>query len=320
MADTRPGMTVIAVEEHYARPADLEGRGGLPPDVAERLCDLGEGRIADMDAAGVDLQVLSLTAPGAQGFPAGAAASMAHDENDRLAEAIGRHRNRLAAFAALPTADPAAAARELDRTVTRHGFKGALVNGQTEGRFLDDQRFWPVLEAAEALEVPLYVHPAPPPAPVAEAYFGGFSPYVGFTLSTSAWGWHVETGLHVLRLVLAGVFDRFPGLQVVVGHLGEALPFMLARTSNRLPPEATGLQRTVEEYVQEHVHLSISGFFSVTPFLNAMLEMGSDRLLFSVDHPFSLSRQGCAFLDALPVSAADREKIAHGNAERLLGL
>lgn len=313
-------MKVIAIEEHYARRADLEGRGGLPPEVAERLCDLGEGRIAEMDAAGIDVQVVSLTAPGAQAFPAADAASMASEENDRLADAIGRHPGRLAAFAALPTADPAAAARELERTVTRHGFKGGLVNGQTDGCFLDDRRFWPILEAAEAVEVPLYVHPAPPPAVVAEAYYGGFSPFVGFTLSTSAWGWHVETGVHVLRLVLAGVFDRFPRLQVVVGHLGEALPFMLARTSNRLPPEATGLQRTVQEYVREHLHLSISGFFSVSPFLNAMLEMGADRLLFSVDHPFSQNQEGRAFLDSLPVSPADREKIAHGNAERLLHL
>ncbi|MBO0702015.1 MAG: amidohydrolase, partial [Candidatus Dormibacteraeota bacterium] len=225
-----------------------------------------------------------------------------------------------AAFAALPTADPPAAATELERTVSRHGFKGGIVNGHTEGRYLDDRRFWPVLEAAEALGVPIYLHPATPPAPVVEACYAGFSPFVSFTLSNSAWGWHVDTGLHVLRLVLAGAFDRFPRLQLVVGHLGEALPFMLARTSNRLPPEATGLPRTIEEYVREHVHLSISGFFTVPPFLNALLELGADRLLFSVDHPFSPNGEGRAFLDALPISRADREKIAHGNAERLLRL
>jgi predicted TIM-barrel fold metal-dependent hydrolase len=313
-------MRVIAIEEHYARKADLEGRGGLPPDVAAQLCDLGEGRIAAMDAAGIDLQVLSLTAPGAQAFPAADAASMARDANDQLAEAVGRHPDRLAAFAALPTADPAAASVELERTVGRHGFKGGMVNGQTEGRFLDDRRFWPIPEAAEALGVPIYLHPAPPPAPVADAYYAGFSPFVSFTFSTSAWGWHVETAVHVLRMVLAGVFDRFPRLQVVVGHLGEALPFMLARTSNRLPPQETGLPRHVQEYVREHVHLSISGFFFVPPFLNTLLEFGVDRLLFSVDHPFSSNREGRAFLDSLPISPADREKIAHGNAERLLRL
>ena len=195
-----------------------------------------------------------------------------------------------------------------------------MVCGHTEGRFIDDRRFWPILEVAEGLGAPIYLHPAPPPAVVAEAYYAGFSPSVSSTLSTSAWGWHVETGLHLLRLVLAGAFDRFPQLQVVVGHLGEALPFMLARTGNRLPPAATGLPRTIEEYLRSHVHLSISGFFSVPPFLNAMLEFGVDRLLFSVDHPLSSNHEGRAFLDALPISPADREKIAHGNAERLLGL
>jgi hypothetical protein len=311
-------MRVIAIEEHYA--STVDERGALPPDVRQRLCELGDDRIADMDAAGIDVQVLSLTAPGAQGFPVADAAARAREENDRLADAVARHPDRLAAFAALPTTDPAAAARELERTVRRLGFKGALVNGLAEGGFLDDRRYWPILESAEALRVPIYLHPAPPPAAVSEAYYSGFAPYVGFTLATSAWGWHIETGLHVLRLVLAGVFDRFPGLQVVVGHLGEALPFMLTRTSDRLPPEATGLRDTVEEYIRAHVHLTTSGFFSVPPFLNALLEVGAERILFSVDYPFSANRDGRAFLDALPVSRADRERIAHGNAEHLLGL
>jgi predicted TIM-barrel fold metal-dependent hydrolase len=311
-------MRVIAVEEHYVRGVD--GPGGPPPELAARLRELGDARIAEMDEAGIDVQVLSLSVPGAQAFPAAEAAAMARDENDYLAEAVGRHPDRLAAFAALPTTDPDAAAVELERTVRRLGFKGAMINGLTEGRFLDDQRFWPVLECAEALGVPVYLHPAPPPTAVSEAYYGGFSPGVSFTLGTSAWGWHVETGLHVLRLVLAGVFDRFPGLQVVVGHLGEALPFMLTRTGDRLPRELTGLRRTIEEYLREHVYLSTSGFFSVPPFLNALLEVGADRILFSVDHPYSANRDGRAFLDSLPVSEADREKIAHGNAERLLAL
>lgn len=315
----RREMRVIAVEEHYAN-ADLGGRKGLAGEVAAKLTDLGEGRIAEMDAAGIDVQVLSLLAPGAQAFPAADAAARARVENDRLAEAVGRHPDRLAAFAALPTADPQAAAIELERTVSGHGFKGGIVHGQTEGLFLDDRRFWPILEAAEGLGVPIYLHPAPPTAAITEAYYAGFSPSVTSALSTGAWGWHIETGLHVLRLLLAGAFDRFPRLQVVVGHLGEALPFMLTRTSNRLPPAVTGLPRTVSEYLRDHVHLSIGGFFSVSPFLNAMLEFGADRILFSVDHPFSSNQEGRRFLDALPISSADREKIAHRNAERLLRL
>ncbi|MBO0683853.1 MAG: amidohydrolase [Candidatus Dormibacteraeota bacterium] len=312
-------MRVIAVEEHYAN-ADLGGRRGLAAEVAAKLTDLGEGRIAEMDAAGIDVQVLSLLAPGAQAFGAADAAARAREDNDRLAGAVSRHPDRLAAFASLPTADPRAAAVELERTVNGHGFKGGIVHGQTEGRFLDDRRFWPILEAAEQLRVPIYLHPAPPPATVIETYYAGFAPAVSSNLSTGAWGWHIETGLHVLRLVLAGAFDRFPRLQIVVGHLGEALPFMLARTGNRLSPAVTGLPRTVQEYLRDHVHLSLGGFFSVSPFLNAMLEFGADRILFSVDHPLSSNQEGRAFLDAVPISPADREKIAHRNAERLLRL
>jgi predicted TIM-barrel fold metal-dependent hydrolase len=311
-------MRVIAIEEHYAR--GPVGLGALPPDVQRNACDLGDARIADMDAAGIDVQVLSLTAPGAQGFPAADAVALAREENDWLAEAVSRHPDRLAAFAALPAADPAAAASELEHSVRRHGFKGALVNGMIEGRFLDDHRFWPIFECAEALRVPVYLHPGIPPPSIMGTYYADLAPAVGFTLATSAWGWHIETGLHVLRLVVAGVFDRFPGLQILVGHLGEALPFMLTRTGNRLPRELTGLPRTIEEYVREHVHLTTSGFFSVPPLLNALLEVGADRILFSVDYPFSTNGDGRAFLDSMPVSQADREKIAHANAESLLRL
>ena len=317
-------VRIVAIEEHFAWESGAPGvrLSGLQRTEAldARLRDLGEARIADMDAAGVDVQVVSQTQPGAQGYAGAGAAARAREENDRLAEAVGRHPDRLAAFAALPTADPVAAADELERTVGELGFKGALVNGHTEGRFLDDARFWPILERAEALDVPLYLHPAPPRSAVVDAYFAGFAPQVSAVLATSAWGWHVETGLHVLRLALAGVFDRFPRLQVVVGHLGEALPFMLARASTVLPPAATGLERTLAEYVRENVHLTTSGFFSVPPLLNALLEVGADRILFAVDYPFSANESGVAFLEALPVSAADRAKIAHGNAERLLRL
>src|SRR5262249_42480165 len=158
-------------------------------------------------------------------------------------------------------ADPAAAATELERAVRELGFKGAMVNGHTGGRFLDDRSFWPILECAAALGVPVYLHPAPPPEPVAPAYFGGLPPAVGGALATSAWGWHVETGLHVLRIIAAGVLDRLPSLQLIVGHMGEALPFMLARTDAVLPRSVTGLERTVAEYVRENVHVTTSGFF-----------------------------------------------------------
>jgi len=315
-------MGIIAIEEHYASPRPEAGgpRRPVPADVRDRMLDLGDGRIADMDAAGIEMQVLSLSAAGVGQLAPAAAVAFLREENDRLAEAVARRPDRLAAFATLPMADPAAAAKELERTVGELGFKGAMVNGHTGGRFLDDPSFRPVLECAAALDVPIYLHPAPPPEPVARAYFGGLPPAVGGALATAAWGWHVETGLHVLRVIAAGVFDRLPGLQLVVGHMGEALPFMLARTTAALPRAVTGLERSIAEYVRENVHLTTSGFFTVPPFLTALLEVGADRIMLSVDYPFSDNRQGRAFLDALPVSPADKERIARGNAARLLRL
>jgi predicted TIM-barrel fold metal-dependent hydrolase len=311
-------VRVIAVEEHFlnARVVDAPYR----EDIKQKLLDVGERRIADMDAAGIDVQVVSHASPGAQSLDPAEAVALVREENDWLAEQVGRHPDRLAAFAALPSADPRAAAGELERAVRQLGLKGAVINGPTGGRFLDDQLFWPILECAESLEVPIYVHPAPPMAAVAEAYYGGFSPQVSAALATNAWGWHIETGVHLLRLILAGVFDRFPKLQVVAGHLGEALPFMLRRATGLLAQAVTGLQRPLPEYFCENLHLTTSGFFSVPPFLNVLLEVGADRIMFAVDYPFSPNERGQAFLETMPVSPADKEKIAHGNAERLLRL
>jgi predicted TIM-barrel fold metal-dependent hydrolase len=322
-------MRVIAVEEHYQSERILRARGGgsgsdAPRQLDERivkgLLDLEERRISEMDAAGIDVQLVSLTTPGAQQLGVADAVAVVREENDRLADAVRRHPDRLAALASLPTSAPDAAADELERSVGQLGFKGAVINGTTDGRFIDDRSFWPILERAAALRVPLYLHPAPPPAPVMDAYYRGFSAEVGRVLSTSGWGWHIEAGLHVLRMILAGVFDRFPDLQVATGHLGEALPFMMGRSTVALAPELTKLQRPVAEYIRGNVSFAISGFFFLTPFLSALLEVGADRILFAVDYPYADNRAGRAFLDSLPVSTADREKIAHGNAERLFGI
>jgi predicted TIM-barrel fold metal-dependent hydrolase len=316
-------MRIIAVEEHYGSRRIVEAIGVPVRAAAElegKLTDLGEGRIADMDAAGIDLQLLSLNSPGAQALTSAEAVPLVREENDRLAEAVRARPDRLAALASLPTADPEAAADELARAVRELGFRGGIVNGHTGGRFLDDRAFWPLLERAQALDVPLYLHPAPPPPAVVEVYYRGLDPEVGGALATSGWGWHVETGLQVLRLILSGAFDRFPRLQLVIGHMGEALPFMLARIDERLAPELTRLERPVSAYVRENLHLTTSGFFTFPPLLDALLEVGPERILFAVDYPFSPNQRGRAFLDSIPVSPADREKIAHRNAERLFRL
>jgi predicted TIM-barrel fold metal-dependent hydrolase len=331
-------MRTITLEEHYATPAFMEGPGRDlkaqadtardHPQVAagyakliEQLCDLDEGRIADMDAAGIDVQVLSLTFPGVEQLDAGEAVAFARETNDLLAEAVRRHPSRLAGFAALPTADPEAAADELERMVREHGFKGALINGHTRGRYLDDSFFWPILERAEALGVPIYLHPAPPPRTVIEAsYAGNYAPEVTALLSTAAWGWHMETATHVLRIVLSGAFDRYSGLQLVVGHMGETLPFMLPRLEMALPVEATELNRPVGDYLRENVHYTFGGFNWTQAFLDLLLQVGAEKVMFSTDHPYASMLEAHAFLDGLPVSPADKERIAHGNAEHLLRL
>jgi predicted TIM-barrel fold metal-dependent hydrolase len=221
----------------------------------------------------------------------------------------------------LPTAAPDTAADELERTVRAYGFKGAMINGHIQGRYLDDPFFWPILERAAALQMPLYLHPTPPPQPViAASYTGHFAPEVTTGLATAAWGWHIETATHVLRLILSGAFDRYPGLQLIIGHLGETLPFMLPRLDLGLPVQVTKLQRPLGAYLRENVHYTVSGFNYLPAFLDLLLQVGVDRIMFSADYPYSSMEQARTFLQQLPVSPADKEQIAHGNAERLLHL
>ena len=324
---------IITLEEHFATPAFMDGPGralkeraqGAQPNgfrgIPELLCDLEEQRIANMDAAGIDIQVLSITAPGTEQLDAAEALILSRETNDLLARAIQRHPERLAGFATLPTPAPESAADELERVVRSYGFKGAVINGHARGRYLDDPFFWPILERAAALHVPLYLHPTQPPRAVVEAsYTGNFSPEVAFALANSSWGWHIETAIHVLRLILSGAFDHYPALQVIIGHLGEGLPFMMPRLERTLPQELTKLARPLGSYLRENLHYTFSGFNFLPPFFDLFLEVGVNRILFSADYPYASMAQARSFLDQLPVSPADREQIAHGNAERLLKL
>ncbi len=321
-------MKTITLEEHYATPGFLNGpgrdfvqratsAGNRMKEILARVRDVGEARIAEMDAAGIDVQVLSLNSPGVEQLAGDDASVLAREANDFVIDAVKRHPKRFAGFAALPIAEPLKAVDELERAVGEYGFKGALINGHHRGRYLDDPFFAPILERAEALDVPIYVHPTQPPPAVVEASYSGFSPEVSFMFANAGWGWHIETGVHVLRMVLGGVFQRFPKLQVIVGHMGEALPFMLSRT-DIMAPEMTGLQRPISAYLRENVHYTFSGFNFTATFLDLLLQVGVDRIMFSADYPYGSMAQARAFLDRLPVSTADRERIAHGNAERLL--
>ena len=324
-------MRTITLEEHFGSPAFLAGpgkefterlknSGARGARIYEQLQDIGDKRIADMDAAGIDMQVLSLNAPGVEQAEAGEQISVARESNDLLAEAVKKNPKRFAGLAALPIAASEKAAAELERMVRQHGFQGTLINGHTRGRYLDDKFFWPILERAEALNVPIYLHPTIPPKAVVEASYGGFSPVVTGVLASAGWGWHIETSVHLIRMILGGVFDRYPKLQIVIGHLGEGIPFMLPRLNKNLSTEVTKLKRPVGDYLRENVHYTFGGFNFPATFLNLLLEVGVGRIMFSVDYPYGSMVEARAFLEQLPVSSADRERIAHGNAEKLFGL
>jgi predicted TIM-barrel fold metal-dependent hydrolase len=323
-------MRTIALEEHFWTPelAAAPGTGILAraggAELDENLRDLSAKRLADMDSAGIDMQVVSHVQPGAQGIhPERDGVALSARLNDHLSQAVSRHPDRLAGFAALPTGSPAAAADELERAVGDLGFVGGLVNSTlgTDGAFLDDPRFDVLLSRFETLGVPLYLHPAPIPAAVSDVLFAGLRPPVAAALATNSWGWHAEAGLHALRLVMAGVFDRHPGLRLIIGHGGEMIPFMLARIDDMMPPPSvTGLAGLPSEYFLRNVWVTTSGLFSLPPVLCAIQVLGVDRVLFSVDYPFGANAAGRAMLDALPLSPADKAKVASGNAERLLGL
>jgi predicted TIM-barrel fold metal-dependent hydrolase len=240
--------------------------------------------------------------------------------NDRLAAAVRAHPDRFAGFATLPTADPRAAADELERAVHDLGLIGALVNSTlgSNGAFLDDARFAPLLERLERLDVPLYLHPAPPSAALREALYHGLPLAVAGRLATGAWGWHAEAGLHVLRMIATGVFDRHPGVRMIVGHCGEMVPFMLDRIDAMLRPDSIALKPS--DCFRRNIWVTTSGLFSLPPVLCTVQVLGVDRVLFSVDYPFGDNAAGRALLDTLPLAPADKAKIAGGNAERVLGL
>ncbi|BBY08437.1 amidohydrolase family protein [Mycobacterium noviomagense] len=347
-------MKVIAFEEHYKLPAISDehekdpitsgtallkqaGYGGTgsqgewPPGIN----DLGGGRIAAMDAAGVDVQILSHSVPGPETLEPSVAVQLSAQANDAVAAAVTEHPDRFRGFATLPMRDPTAAARELERVVREHGFVGALINGHVKGRYLDDAFFWPVFECAERLGVPVYLHPTVPPQSVIDAYYRGFEPKISARLSAAGVGWHIDTGIHCLRLILGGVFDRFPRLQIIVGHHFEALSWMGWRADYSFPVDESGLRRTVKEYLRENFYGGIlaGDFFTQDPgamdpswslSFNAFLAMtnviGIDRIVFTADYPYAGMKAARQFLDQMPINHADKEKIAHLNAERLLRL
>jgi len=328
-------MQAIALEEHFTAPhltaridpTVVRARGFRPrrilpgaPDAMALAAEIGEQRLRLMDEAGIRMQVLSATGPGPDLLPGDEGVALARAMNDHLAEAVARHPDRFAGFAGLPMASPDACAAELDRAVRTHGFRGALVNGTTEGRFLDDPAYDALLAQAVALDVPIYIHPHMAPAAVREAYFGGLEPLAARTLEAAGWGWHSETAIHVLRLVLSGTLDRHPRLRLIIGHMGEMLPMMLARADEVFAADIDHLRRPISRQILDQVWITTSGIFTAPPFLAALLTFGIDRIMFSVDYPYASNLKGRGFLDALALAPADHEKLAWRNAAALLRL
>ena len=234
-------------------------------------------------------------------------------------ETVQAHPDRFAAFAALATANPVAAADELERAVTGLGFKGAMIHGLTNGQFCDGKEFWPIFERAEALGVPLYMHPGYPHPDVIEAYYRDYLDAFP-ALATAGWGYTVETATQGIRLVLSGVFEAYPGLQIILGHLGESLPFSLWRIDQALSPKENRRASSFRDIFCSHFHITTSGNFSDPALLCCVMEMGADRIMFSVDYPFVENRPGVEWFEQVSLSAEDREKILNGNVTRLLKL
>jgi predicted TIM-barrel fold metal-dependent hydrolase len=323
-------MRLIAIEEHIL-PSTVRDAWATAPEPHDpvsaaadggenglRLADLGEGRLALMDEQGVDVQVLSLTTPGLHNLSADTALDMAHRVNDLIAETCARRPDRFQGFAALPTPNPEAAPRELERAVCELGLKGALVCGRTRERHLDHPALRPMLAAAAELRVPIFIHPQTPLAAVREANYSGIAETADLALAAFGLGWHYEAGLQWVRLAAAGVFDELPDLQIVLGHWGEVVLFYLERMS-AVFDRALNLGRSLKDYARSNLYVTGSGMWSETYLQQCLEIVGPERLLFSTDFPYQYKPGGAPrrFLEEISLDDAARAGFAHGNWERL---
>jgi 2,3-dihydroxybenzoate decarboxylase len=321
---SKPNCPVIAIEEHYWDPELTKHfTGSEAPrgaEIEKWLNDFGDIRVKQMDEAGIDMQVLSHGSPSVQKLPADIAVSVTRTANDRLAERIAANPKRFAGFAAVPTtASAKEAADELERAVTKLGMKGAMLHGLSNGEFLDLPKFWPIYERAEALDVPIYFHPSTPHPRVTEAYYQDYAKDFPL-LARPAWGYTVEAATQAIRLVLSDVFETHPKLKVILGHLGETLPFLSWRVDSALRRPG-GKQLDFRGIFSRNFWITTSGFFADAPLQCCMTEMGVDHILFAVDWPFVAdNKPGVEWLFRTPLSEEDRAKIASGNAKRLLRL
>ena len=289
--------------------------GGTPPELLQRLLDLETLRLRDMDAHGVDMQLLGLTAPGVQMFEPGLAAALARLANDRLAQVVSRHPKRFAALATFAPQDPAAAVKEMERAIRELKLNGFIVNSHTNNEYLDQQKYWPILEAAEALDVPLYIHPRAPSDGMA-------APFRDYRLDAAVWGYGVEVGTHAVRLMMSGALDRFPRLRVVIGHMGEAVPFWLWRLDYMGNPARGRSPQKLKpsEYFRRNFAITTSGVEDPLALRYCIDRLGVDSVMWAIDYPYQPTAPAVAFIEAAPLSDEERRKVCHANAERIFGI
>jgi 5-carboxyvanillate decarboxylase len=325
-----PARTRIAVEEGFMIPEVLAARAqagasaGAPPMTAARramsqdLTDLGERRIKAMDEDGITMQLLVIGSPGVQAFDPVKGNELSKLANDKLAAACKAYPTRLAGLAAVAPQNPSGAAQELERAVKSLGLKGAIINSHTHGEYLDDKKFWAIFETAQALDVPIYIHPREPGP--------GMAGPLAMPGLRVGWGYGVETGTHIMRLISGGVFDQFPRLKIVIGHMGESIPFTLDRIDNRYQWElaidgiTSSLKHLPSHYVRENLIITTSGMNYRLPLMMTIELLGIDNILFAADWPFEIARDAVDAMDSMPLSEADKEKIYHLNAKRVFKL
>ena len=323
-------MKIIGIEEHFvtadiraawaASPIRQEGTGGFDRgEIEERLDDLGEQRLALMNESGIDVQVLSVTTPALHNLEPEESVTLARRTNDLVAATIARYNTRFQGFATLPTAAPKEAAAELERAVTRLGLVGTMLCGRTREKNLDHPDFLPMFETAARLGAPLFVHPQIPQRVVREVYYSGFSDQIDTAFATFALGWHYEAGIQFVRLILAGVFDKHPNLQIILGHWGEVVLFYLERLNSLA--RVAHLQRPIADYIRQNLYVTPSGMWSQSYFQRTLELVGPERILFSTDYPYQYrpGRLGRSFIEEAALSPEQKELFAHGNWERLIG-
>jgi 5-carboxyvanillate decarboxylase len=339
-------MRLIATEEHFAFPEFFDAFHKLAatnksagvryvelfyrdPAFIRKFIDI-DVRLAEMDRSGVDMQLLSLTTPGVQDFDANEGTALARLANDRLAAIIKEHPKRFAGLAAVAPQDPKSAAAEIERAMTQLGLNGVIINSHTQGEFLDDPKFWPIFDAAVKHRAAIYLHPAFPPDSM-------IAPFEKYAMVAALWGFQAECGLHAGRMILGGVFDHYPDLQIVLGHMGEGIPYWLFRLDDifallmgdeykpagrraRAGGQAPGmvrLKKRPSEYFRLNFHITTSGMFW-NPTLDYCVEtMGAEKIIFAIDYPFEESQAGTDFINRAHLSPTDKAKILHGNAERV---